>query len=285
MQSLVVLALVLLATSRCLANEIDQLHSLRDVTTFLRVRLAKEWENEEFDDPAVSDTTANRTNRFFKLDLDANGLTDLVFSGRYLFAVTDEGAGKYRVHYINRGFPFGKRYALLSVIPRTNTPLLIIQGYERYHLPKDATSKPDTLALKFGDFVEYHPVPTTRGIRQIHFSASGCYGTCPVFDLVVLADRTATYNAIQFNKRKGKFQATLDTASYNTLVATLDYIQPSSLKDAYRVNWTDDATVALEVTFSDGQVKKIRDYGGIGTFGLRNLYAQFYKLRETQPWK
>jgi hypothetical protein len=285
MRSFFVLALLLLAASRCLANEIDQLHSRSDVTTFLHTRLSKESEQEVFFDPTVSDTAAFGRNQFFKRDLDANGSTDLVVNGRTFFAVTDEGAGKYRVHFIDRGSLMTKHYTLRSIISQRNAPLLVVDSHDIYRLPDQATVKPDTLALKFGDFMEYHPVPTPRGIRQIHFSTSGCYGTCPVFDLVILADGTATYNAIKFNKKKGKFKTTLDTASYNTLVATLDYLRPSSLKDSYRVNWTDDQTVVLEVTFQDGQVKKIRDYGGIGTFGLKNLYAQFFKLRETQSWK
>jgi hypothetical protein len=276
MRSFVVLALLLLAAARCLANEIDQLHSRSDVTTFLHANLGKEWEQEVFFDPTVSDTAAFGRNRFFKLDLDANGRTDLVVNGRALFAVTDEGMGKYRVHFIDRSSLMSKHYTLRSIISHRNETLLVVDSHDIYRHPAQATTRPDTLALKFGDFMEYRPVPTRRGIRQMHFYTSGCFGTCPVFDLVVHADRTATYDATMYNKRKGKFKSTLDTASYNMLVATLDYIHPLSLKDFYRVNWTDDQTVVLEVTFQDGQVKYIR---------LRNLYAQLYKLRETQPWK
>lgn len=64
----------------------------------------------------------------------------------------------------------------------------------------------------------------------------------------------------------------------------INYIQLSSLKGRYRVNWTDDQTAKLEIKFNDGQVKEISDYGMIGTFGLDLLYEKFFTLRKTQEW-
>ena len=252
----------------------------------MRKKIDGGWE-EVLSEPATADIATYGKNKFFKLDLDANGLTDLVVNGKYLFAVTDEGNGKYNRHFIDRGAFTSRNYNLLAILPKESLPLLVVQGYNRYQRAGAgiAATKPDTLLLKFGAFIEYRPTPSKLRVSQISFSTSGCFGTCPVFELTIRADRTAAYHAIEYNKKKGEFTATIDTAAYNRLVATLAYIQLPTLKDSYRVNWTDDQTVDLEVKLGNGEIKRIHDYGAIGTFGLANLYAQLYKLRETQSWK
>jgi hypothetical protein len=284
MRFLISLLLLLLAATGCFANEIDKLHSVSEVAAFLRAHAGKGWHEETFFAPATTDTTGSKPN-FFKLDLDANGLTDLVINGNYLFALTDDGNGQYTEHFISPGMWASSRPKLLAILPRGRTPLLVVQRQPPFYRPGPATAKPDTLLLKFGDFVEYQPATTKLQISQLSFSTSGCYGTCPIFNLVIHSNRKATYQAVEYNKRKGSFTATLDTATYNRLAATLHYIQLLALQDTYRVGWTDDQTVNLAVTLRDGRVKKIQDYGAVGTFGLANLYAQLFKLRETQAWK
>ena len=282
MRSITLFVLLLLTASYCFANEIDKLQTKNEVTTFLRIKLGKGWKEEVFFEPTTVDTAAYGKNKFFKLDLDTNGSTDLVVNGKYLFAVTDDGNGKYTRHFIDRGVFTSSKYALLTIIQKNSSPLLVVKHSSVFHHPVEATTKPDTLTFKFSDFVEYLPSPTKLQVRQITFSTSGCFGTCPIFELAIQADRTAKYHAIDYNKKKGNFSAKIDTATYNRLVVTLQYIQLLTLKDSYQVGWTDDQTVNLEVVLSNGQVKKIHDYGAIGTFGLANLYSQLYNLRGTQ---
>jgi hypothetical protein len=285
MRSILALALLVLTTTCCFANEIDKLQSLKEVTTFLRTHTDKYWQQEVFFDSTVIDTSRYGKNRFFKLDLDANGLTDLVVNGKYLFAVTDEGNGNYSRHFIDRGAFTSRKYNLLTILPKGSIPLLVVKGYNRYRRDGQDTAKPDTLLLKFGAFIEYQSAPSKLQINQVSFSTSGCYGSCPIFELTIQPDRTATYHAIEYNKKRGKFKAVIDTAAYDRLVATLEYVHFFTLRDFYQVNWTDDQSVDLEVKLSNGQVKHIHDYGAIGTFGLANLYAQLFKLRESQGWK
>ena len=163
--------------------------------------------------------------------------------------------------------------------------MLIIASFSQYSFEKTHTAKTDTLILKFGDFYEYNSAPNNFKIEEINFSTSGCYGTCPIFELKIKADRTANYNAQQYNDKNGKFKTTLDTASYNNLVETINYIKLISLKDEYSVNWTDDQTAKLEIKFNNSPTKKISDYGEIGTFGLEHLYDKLFALRKTQQWK
>lgn len=287
MRLLFTLALWLLGTTGCLANEIDQLHSLSEVTDFLHKydqRLP-----EVFFKPGTADTVGYGQSRFFKCDLDANGLTDLVVDGRYLCAMTAADNGTYRLHFLDRRSS-GEQYAqLYRIVYLRKTPLLVVKtARQHYHFLTSQVSREDrvdSLIFRFGGFIEYRATPARLPIARLTFSASGCFGTCPIFELTIQPGRRATYQASQYNKRRGYFRGVIDTAAYNPLLATLHYLQLTTLKEAYAVDWTDDQTLKLEVTFTNGQVKRIEDYGGVGTYGLANLYAQLFALRETQTWK
>lgn len=48
---------------------------------------------------------------------------------------------------------------------------------------------------------------------------------------------------------------------------------------------TDDQTGDLKITFNNGKVKTISDYGMIGTNGLKILYEKLAELRFNQKWQ
>jgi hypothetical protein len=56
------------------------------------------------------------------------------------------------------------------------------------------------------------------------------------------------------------------------------------LKKSYAVRWTDDQTGTLTITYNNGKIKKISDYGMRGTHGLRYLYGLLISLRTNQNW-
>lgn len=274
MKTIIILSLFLFSTHLAHANAIDSLKTIKDVEHFLE-KLDKSWKDYPVFEKATKNNSRFGKNKFFKIDLDNNGSTDLVINGKYLIAVTAYDNGKYVVRFINRA----NRYTLTSIKYSGTSPLLVMK--DEY---SEGTSV--TLIFKFGDFIEFNPAPADLKIEKINFSTTGCYGTCPVFDLSVNAYRTAFFNAISYNdKKEGKFTVTIDTAAYNNLIATINYMKLTSLKDNYFVGWTDDQTALLEITYNNGQTKKIRDYGEVGTFGLANLYKQLFALRETQKWK
>jgi hypothetical protein len=103
--------------------------------------------------------------------------------------------------------------------------------------------------------------------------------------MYIFGDRSVYYEAIKFNKQQGNFNTTLDQEAFNTLIRTINYVGLSGLASRYEVNWTDDAAIDLEITYNNGKVKKVHDYGMIGTFGLANLYSQLFNLRDSQRWR
>lgn len=57
------------------------------------------------------------------------------------------------------------------------------------------------------------------------------------------------------------------------------------LKDRYTASSFDLPSIILKVTFEDGSVKVIDDYGADGTFGLRALYRKLIKIGTDTKWK
>lgn len=288
MKILNTLLVLFLTVNSTLTNEIDNLETNQDVEKFLVEKVDRDWENGAvFEPQEKEDTSAFGKGKFFKLDLDNNGLTDLVINGKYLFAITDGGKGKYQSSCIDRGTFLLKRYTLRNIVYEGKTPLLVIGGYNGINLQRDKEKEveTDTLVFKFDDFYEYNSNPKPLPVREIRFSTSQCFGTCPVFELTIKPDGAAEYHAIQYCGKRGSFKTVLDTVILHKLLETIDYIEWASLKDEYSVNWTDDQTATLEIIFSNGQTKKISDYGMIGTFGLQHLYEQLFAIRKTQKWR
>jgi len=266
------------------ANDIDSLMTKEDVEKFLIKINSKCEKYDVFNTSKKKYTSIYNKEKFLKLDVDNNGLTDLIINGKYFFVVTDIGNGHYESSFIERGKITLSNYTLINIIYKDNAPLLLMKNYFKY---KDTTnnSNVDTLIFKFGDFIEFNSMPDNLKIEKIKFSTSGCFGSCPIFEISILPNGNVAYKAIEYNEKSGKFKAIIDKNSYNNILQTINYIKLPSLKDKYEVNWTDDETVTLEIIYNSGQVKIINDYGGIGTFGLENLYHQLFVLRDTLNWK
>jgi hypothetical protein len=285
MRTLTIFLFFLLGTTVSVhANEIDSLKTVEDVQKFLINRIDKEWDQNTVIRTDGEDTTTFAKGNFFKIDLNGDGLTDLVINGEYCVAITDSGNGHYGVFPIDRGVFYLHKYNLVNILYQDKMPILVLQKYDKYNFSKTKNTVLDTIVFKFDGFIEYSPLPDSLKIKEIKFSTSPCFGRCHVFSLSIKKNRKAIYNAIKYNDKKGKFRSTVDEATYNTLVATINYMHLLLLKDDYRVNWTDDRTITLRIKYNNGHVKEISDYGGIGTFGLKNLYDQLYTLKNTQKW-
>lgn len=285
MKSLIGVFLLLLSSA---TNDIDFLKCNDDVQDFLVKKVYKGWKGTNFFGASGGDTSVYGKNGFLKLDLNNDGHTDLLINGEYFFAVTADGNEKYSTHFIDRGAFTLDKYTLTDIIYKDKTPLIVIKRFARepYRItPQQDTTKKDTLLLKFGQLIEYNSSPDKFSINEINFKTLGCFGSCPVFEMSIKASGISDYNAINYNDKKGRFKTRIDTASFNKLCATINYLNLRTIKDSYSVGWTDDRTMELEIKYNNGEVKKIQDYGGIGTFGLQNLYSQFYALRTTQKWK
>lgn len=235
---------------------------------------------------------------FYKADFDNNGYTDLLVSGRnnrlIMLGIMSFGQNDFKT------YNFLNQATQTCVIPKVRTEngkdlidLYANRGTWNYHA-KGNRSKMEikTLTYRFNNFIEYNPNPIDNKIEKIHFSASRCYGTCPRFDLTINGDTTANLNAIKYNKKwskaptemRGIFHTTLNTANFEYVMNVLNYLDFPNLEKGYRALGTDQSGVKLTITYDNGKVKTISDYGKKGTLGLRYLYGVLFDLRFNQDW-
>jgi len=122
-------------------------------------------------------------------------------------------------------------------------------------------------------------------ISKIEFQADACFGTCPIFTMVILNDGTATYDAKEYNKQEGQFKTTIRQKQLDSLIRLFQQVDFFDLKNNYRAPMTDQPTYTLTVTLKDGKKKTIEDYGPSGPAGLERIYDFIFSLRNTQDWK
>lgn len=226
-----------------------------------------------------------------KVDFDNNGLTDILVIGNWeeyhtIICILDKG-GKYEIKSITRRF---SQDCTFPVVENNKIKYFFEseQVHGKWHEPRQF--KQITLIYLFGDFIEENQSSANHKIEKIEYSASGCFGSCPIFKLTINADRTAKwyaerYNEINNNEVSGNFNSEITEDKYSDIVNLLNYIDFETLQDNYAVNWTDDQTAKLKVTYDNGKVKSILDYGLLGTYGLDRVYQLLNELRENQKWE
>ena len=233
------------------------------------------------------------TKSFYKSDFDNNGLTDILAIGNYydfnIFVLMNLGNDSLKLNRLTR------RSFQNCVFPKIINDTLI--DYH-YRTEPDWTTKEKpkltkkTLIYKFGDFIEFNENPKKYEIEKIEYQTSMCFGTCPKFRLEINENRKAVFDAENYNREtreskevQGKFETTIDEKYYSQLIDLLNYIDFPNLKDNYSVNWTDDQSCTLKITYNNREIKEIKDYGLIGTYGLDRLYQLLFELRFNQNWK
>jgi hypothetical protein len=220
---------------------------------------------------------------WFKTDFDNNNFTDLLVVGNWdnhaVFCILDSGNNHFAINRLTRKVFQNCTFPVLKTIGTDNVIL-----YYSLDEPKADNLEVDTLVYKFGDFVEYNSSAKNYTIQKIEFAAKGCLSECSQFKLIVDSNKNAEYNAIRFNKKYGEFKGVVDKPHYMELIQLLNYINFPSLKNIYQVDWKDDQSGVLKITYDNGKVKMIYDDGLHGTFGLERVYKILFGLRDNQEW-
>lgn len=230
-----------------------------------------------------------RVQPWSKADFDNNGLTDILIVGNWfghsVICILDKES-KYEIKRIAKGLI---NFCTFPIVDNDKIKYFFESESESGNRNEPWILKQITLVYKFGDFIEFNRKPANHKIEKIEYSTTFCYGTCPVFNITIDSNKTAmwvaeVYNKINNQEVTGKFKSTITEEKYNNIVDLLNYIDFENLKDNYEVNWTDDQTSTLKVTYDNGKVKTIEDYGLSGTYGLNKLYRLLFELRENQNW-
>lgn len=301
-------------------TEIDKLVSTKEIENFIQkkdtnykkfvLRNIQDFKRDNLD--SINKILAQKVKAnqsFIKADFDNNGYTDLLAIGdnRQIISLGENGEeishdfttivlmnfnNEYKIIDINKS----RFYPIVPKVEYTNNEaFLVVYSSTRLltDLKKFKESK-TKLTFKFGNFIEYNADPKKHSIEKIEYSTNGCFGTCPVFKLEINKNHTAKFVAQHYNfdedmdhytdKDEGKFKTTISEKEFNELIEILNYIDFSNLKN-YSVTWTDDQTSTLKITYDNGKVKTIYDYGLVGTYGLKRTYEMLFDLRKNQNWK
>ncbi|NMH27917.1 DUF6438 domain-containing protein [Flavobacterium silvaticum] len=247
--------------------------------------------------PVLADS-AHMDKNFLKADFDNNGYNDLLVVARYkdyslsLFTVFGY-KDAYRVKSMTDGSMDDCRYPQLVAID--GLPALNLFFYERNSLTDRGIQK-KKLVYKYGGFIEYNPNPKKHRIQKILIQVWPCFGKCPFFKMELNADKSACLEAINYNYKvikfpefsgeiRGVFTTNIKDKDFGGFIDLVNYLDFENLREEYTVMYSDAASVDIEITYDDGKVKKIHDYGTVGTYGLIRLYQITEELRFNQDWK
>lgn len=280
---------------------------------------------QSFDDNNLSQkikreaTRQNITKSFYKGDFDHNGRTDLIFIGDDK-SCTSSQQNKDGSNSCNTStkviFDLGNSFSVKNLQPNHNDFVIpkvskingkdyITIFYEETSFFSDSKILSKTLDFQFDHLIEYNPTPKNYSIKKIAFKTGMCFGTCPAFWLELNKEGNSKFIAEAYNfinendpkaeektfknlnkgKKEGTFETKIKIEDFNELEKILTIIDFPQLKDSYHVNWTDDQTSYLAVTYDNGKVKNIQDYGLVGTYGLRLLYKKLFDIRFNQDWQ
>ena len=107
------------------------------------------------------------------------------------------------------------------------------------------------------------PFPEIRDWNslRITLSRSGCYGTCPAYEIEIHGDGTVLYDGAAYVGTTGRRKVKISQPSLVKLVDAFRKADYFSLADGYVSGVTDSPTYASSISF-DGQSKSVLDYLG-----------------------
>lgn len=106
------------------------------------------------------------------------------------------------------------------------------------------------------------PVPNNLEDVVITLERTACFGTCPVYTLVIYGSGTVIYEGEDFVKIKGKQETTISQEEIKQLISEFETVDYFSLNDSYTERTITDAeTVTTSITI-DGKTKTIEHYHG-----------------------
>ena len=142
----------------------------------------------------------------------------------------------------------------------------------------------DGQAPRFFDRSKFRP-PTLSEVEiaRIGIERSGCFGSCPIYSLVVEADGSFEYIGIANVSRIGRYKGKADPMRYRSVVALMSEARYFSMQDVYSVDVTDQEFV-YTMAERGGQAKVIENYAASGPLVLWAIEELIDTLLLTADW-
>lgn len=255
-------------------NQIDDVKTADDINVILKNIQSGNYYNVAISNPIKGNECQKlydslQIKTWVKKDFDNNGYTDLFVMGdiQLFYCILDSGNNKFYIKNLSKTTtPY---YCELFTVFNENNFI----NYFRYDYNQCTKTyfQQGALLFKFGGFVEYNDSPDENKIQKIEFDYYGGE-LAPVIHLKIKENRRVLYQKIHFGKSKKINHHKINRIDYQKLIDCLNYIGFSTLNDQYCVNWLHYDISNLKITYNNGQIKKIKDLGSLGTFGLVHFY-------------
>lgn len=268
-------------------------------------KYSKDWRKVSFNDlnGMFSQNNRKKSDLFFldsltkrkwiKSDFNKDGKLDLIFSGRIytqlaVLAFMSNGDSiecNYLGNSIAMYYPSG-----ISELKINETNLLLINSFVRNDMQYEIASsyKADTLIYKLGGFIEL----SKSHKNSIEFDSVIFKTLSPWMGLVeipkmkilsngsiILYRNSGTYlrdSALWIN---GMRETWVSKEVMSDLKSILGYISFGELNTDYETKYVYDLSTAITEVYHKVEMKRVRDYGWHGTYGLSLLYK---KLNEAK---
>lgn len=165
----------------------------------------------------------------------------------------------------------------------------VYEYYRQYVELKDSIMQPpfieDTLVIVKDCVVEYNRRVKKYNISKVEFRADSCDWSCPIFKITIDSNGHSKYYAEKYNKLRGFYSSIVEKKDLDKIITLLNYLDFPYLEDSYIRLRKKEPLYTLSIMYDNGSVKRIKDYGGMGTVGLEAIYHELFKLRENQNWK
>ncbi|RKR09937.1 hypothetical protein C8C83_1598 [Flavobacterium sp. 90] len=309
MKKSIILYLFIICFVSCVSakntNKIDNLKTTEEVVKFAK-SINPDFAKENFGELQIKPTESitNALNNcdlykswniqnWQKIDLNNDGKTDLLFTGYWYstysqYAIVEVESGKYNLFNLSENLEYACKILKPIVVNHKNELLV-----NNYKTDDESISKRetihylDTLTYKFNAFIEINKKVVNYDIESIKFILDNN------FEIEVYNNQNAHYNCLNTfnvsnlkgNFYKGESRKKIDVSYFNELGKMLEYINVKDLPNEYTLDGYDFPTVWLEIKFKDGSIKKIKDYGYQGTYGLNAIYDKIKKMALEIDWK
>jgi Domain of unknown function (DUF6438) len=150
-----------------------------------------------------------------------------------------------------------------------------------------ASNIPPVYMPFFSVGMDPNEVETARSrlpFESVSLRRTPCFGTCPVYEMVLHRDGKAELDAQAHTSKLGKFTGEVTLFTYGRLCYLIESSHFSEMNSNYEANVTDLPTCI--VTVSNGTtMKSVSDYGRVGPIQLWAIQEVLDRVKDEIEWK
>ncbi|RZJ52353.1 MAG: hypothetical protein EOO44_12055 [Flavobacterium sp.] len=228
-----------------------------------------------------------------KIDLNNDGRSDLLFTAcvnsiYYQYAIINKESEDYEVFKLTSDLDYYCKIVKPVIVNNKNQLLVYSYKTDIETVKKGLNIQfTDTLTYKFDSFIEHsnrkvsYEIQSVKYIWDHNFEISIDYNQNAYYKCL----NSLNVSNLDGNFYKGISEKKIDPSYFNDIEKLLEYMHVKDLANEYAVEPYDSSTVWVEIKFKDGSVKKIKDYGSQGSYGLNAFYNKMTKLAQQIKWE